>query len=135
VMCHMERALYRDPAQDLDRLWWDLVERLQGLVRPEGRGGPDWASKIHFSVAPVYYHNYMLGEMMASQLQRHIQRSVLKDGGDVGPRYVTSPEVGRFLQGRLYHGGRLNDWRETLRGATGEALGASALVEDLAARG
>ena len=72
VMCHMERALYRDPSQDLDRLWWDLVERFQGLTRPEGRSGPDWASKIHFSVAPVYYHNYMLGEMMTSQLQRHI---------------------------------------------------------------
>ena len=135
VMCHMERALYRDPAQDLDRLWWDLVERFQGLTRPEGRSGPDWASKIHFSVAPVYYHNYMLGEMMASQLQRHIQRKVLKDGGDVWPRYVASPEVGRFLQARLYHTGRLKDWRETLRGATGETLGAVALVEDLAARG
>jgi peptidyl-dipeptidase A len=136
VMCHMERALYRDPAQDLDRLWWDLVERFQMLTRPESRNGPDWASKIHFSVAPVYYHNYMLGEMMASQLQRHIQRRVLKDGGgDVWPRYVTSPEVGRFLQGRLYRSGRTQDWRGTLRTATGEALGAAALVEDLAARG
>ena len=132
VMCHMERALYRDPAQDLDRVWWDLVERFQGLARPEGRSGPDWASKIHFSVAPVYYHNYMLGEMMASQLQRHILREVLADGGEAWPRYVTSPEVGRFLQSRLYRSGRLKDWRETLRAATGEALGASALVEDLA---
>jgi peptidyl-dipeptidase A len=135
VMCHMERALYRDPTQDLDRVWWDLVERFQLLTRPEGRSGPDWASKIHFSVAPVYYHNYMLGEMMASQLQRHIQRQVLGDGADVWPRYVTSPEVGRFLQSRLYHSGRLRNWRDTLRTATGEALGASALVEDLAARG
>jgi peptidyl-dipeptidase A len=135
VMCHMEREIYRDPSQDLDRLWWDLVERFQAVRRPEGRSGPDWASKIHFSVAPVYYHNYMLGEIMASQLQRHIQLRVLGNGGDVWPRYVTSPEVGRFLQGRLYRTGRLKDWRETLRAATGEALGAAALVEDLAARG
>jgi len=134
-MCHMERALYRDPSQDLDRLWWDLVERFQGLTRPEGRSGPDWASKIHFSVAPVYYHNYMLGEMMASQLQRHIQRRVLGDGADVWARYVASPEVGKFLQTRLYRTGRLKDWRETLRFATGETLGAAALVEDLSARG
>ena len=135
VMCHMERALYRDPSQDLDRLWWDLVERFQGLTRPEGRSGPDWASKIHFSVAPVYYHNYMLGEMMASQLQRHIQRRVLGDGADVWARYVASPEVGKFLQTRLYRTGRLKDWRETLSFATGETLGAAALVEDLSARG
>jgi peptidyl-dipeptidase A len=134
VMCHMERELYRDPSQNLDALWWDLVERFQGLTRPEGGRGPDWASKIHFSVAPVYYHNYVLGEMMASQLQRHIQRRILADGVDVWSRYVSSPEVGRFLQTRLYRSGRLHDWRETLRAATGEALGASALVEELAAR-
>jgi len=133
VMCHMERALYRDPAQDLDRLWWDLAERFQGLTRPKGRSSPDWASKIHFSVAPVYYHNYMLGEMMASQLQRHIQREVLGDGGDVWARYVTSPEVGRFLEERLYRTGRLWDWRETLRRATGETLSPAALVGELAA--
>jgi peptidyl-dipeptidase A len=134
VMCHMERALYRDPAQDLDRVWWDLVERFQSLTRPEGRSGPDWASKIHFSVAPVYYHNYLLGEMMASQLQRHIQREVLRNGGDVWQRYVTSPEVGGFLRSRLYRTGRLMDWRETLRQATGEALSPAALVDELAAR-
>ena len=62
-------------------------------------------------------------------------RKVLMDGGDIWARYVTSPEVGRFLQSRLYSSGRLKDWRETLRGATGETLGATALVEDLAARG
>ena len=133
VMCHMERALYRDPAQDLDRLWWDLVERYQALTRPDGRNGPDWASKIHFSVAPVYYHNYMLGEMMASQLQHHIQREVLGNGADVWQRYVTSPAVGRFLQAGLYRSGRLTDWRETLRRATGGTLSPVALVEDLAA--
>src|SRR5262249_50408525 len=58
VMVHMERALYRDPGQDLRTLWWDLVERFQWVRRPEGRHAPDWAAKIHFSVAPVYYHNY-----------------------------------------------------------------------------
>jgi peptidyl-dipeptidase A len=130
----MERELYRDPAQDLDRLWWDLVERFQGLIRPEGLRGPDWASKIHFSVAPVYYHNYMLGEMMASQLQRHIQREVLGNGADVWKHYVASPEVGRFLKERLYSSGRLSNWRETLAHATGEKLSSAALVAELKVR-
>ena len=35
VMIHMERALYRDPAQDLRALWWTLVTRFQGLRVPE----------------------------------------------------------------------------------------------------
>ena len=132
VMTHMERALYRDPDQDLDRLWWDLVEEFQDVRRPDGRRAPDWASKIHFSVAPVYYQNYVLGEVMASQLQAHIQREVLGNGPDVWERYVASPEVGAFLAGRLYQTGKSMNWRDTLRHATGHALEPGALVDDLA---
>ncbi|MGH7741900.1 MAG: hypothetical protein ACRENS_07755 [Candidatus Eiseniibacteriota bacterium] len=131
VMCHMERALYRDPAQDLDRLWWDLVERLQLLRRPDGRSAPDWASKIHFSVAPVYYHNYMLGEMMASQLQRHLLEHVIGDreGWD---RYVTSPAIGEYLIRELYAPGKSTDWRGAVRRATGRDLEAAPFVAELA---
>jgi peptidyl-dipeptidase A len=131
VMCHMERALYRDPDQDLNTLWWDLVERHQGLRRPEGRHAPDWASKIHFSVAPVYYHNYMLGEMMASQLERHILDEVLGGGADAWRRFVSSPKVGEFMTQCVYRGGKERDWRETLRNATGRTLTASAFVDAL----
>jgi len=82
VMCHMERALYADPGQDLVARWWELVERLQFVHPPDGRTAPDWASKIHFSVAPVYYHNYLLGEVLASQLQR----TLLGDGDVIEAR-------------------------------------------------
>ena len=132
VMCHMERALYREPAQDLNTLWWDLVERLQGLQRPEGRHAPDWASKIHFSIAPVYYHNYMLGEMMASQLQRHLLEQVLGDAR-AWDRYVTSPAVGEFLIRELYRPGKSTDWRGAVRRATGRDLEAAPFVAELAA--
>ncbi len=132
VMSHMERALYRDPEQDLDTLWWDLVERYQHVSRPEGRKGPDWAAKIHFSVAPVYYHNYMLGEIMASQLQRCLLTRVPGDGGQAWARYVASPSVGSYLIERLYRSGKRLDWRDTLRQATGEPLSPSAFVSELA---
>jgi peptidyl-dipeptidase A len=134
VMCHMERALYRDPERDLDTLWWDLVERYQEVRRPDGRRAPDWASKVHFSTAPVYYHNYMLGEMMASQLQAALRRE-LGNGPGAAARHVASPRVGEFLVERLYRDGRAYDWRETLRRATGGALGAEAFVAALAAAG
>lgn len=132
VMCHMERALYRDPSQDLDTLWWDLVERFQEVPRPEGRRAPDWASKIHFSVAPVYYHNYLLGEMTASQLQAWLLKDVLGGGADVWERYVASPEVGRALRERYYALGRRWNWRDTIAQATGKPLDVDAYVAELA---
>ena len=132
VMCHMERALYRDPDQDLDTLWWNLVQRFQKVPRPDGRHAPDWASKIHFSVAPVYYQNYMLGEIMASQLQHHILARVLGGGADAWERYVSSPKVGQFLIVTLFRSGKALDWRGTIRQATGAPLQTDAFVSELA---
>ena len=134
VMVHMERALYRDPEQDLRKLWWDLVERFQWVKRPDGRHEPDWAAKIHFSVAPAYYHNYQLGEMLASQLQDHILSRVLGGGSDVWARYVKSPKVAEYLVGEYYRLGRRYDWRELTRRATGRTLESRPFVDDLAGR-
>jgi peptidyl-dipeptidase A len=133
VMSHMERALYRDPSQDLDTLWWDLVERFQLVHRPDGRRAPDWASKIHFSLAPVYYHNYMLGEIMASQLQQSLLRELGDGGTRAWERYVESPDIGRLLTERLYRLGKSVDWRGAIRHATGEELRVDAFIAELSA--
>ena len=45
VMICFEREFYRDPDQDLNTLWWDLVERFQFLTRPDRRDEPDLGSK------------------------------------------------------------------------------------------
>ncbi len=134
VMVHMERALYRDPDQDLRALWWDLVERFQWVRRPEDRHAPDWASKIHFSIAPVYYHNYQLGEMLASQLQDHLLHRVLGGGADVWERYVRSPKVAEFLVREFYSPGRRWNWRELTKRATGRPLESRPFVDELAGR-
>ena len=133
VMCHMERAIYRDPEQDLSGLWWDLVERFQFVRRPDGRRAPDWASKIHFSVAPVYYHNYLLGEMLASQLRDALLRHVGGDRVDGWRRCLSEPASGRFLIERLYRPGKSRDWRGAIEHATGRPLAAGAFVAEVCA--
>jgi Zn-dependent M32 family carboxypeptidase len=70
--------------------------------------------------------------MMASQLQAHVLDDVLGGGGDVWQRYVTSPEVGRYLQERLYRSGASYDWRETIERATGRPLDPAPFVAELA---
>ena len=134
VMIHFERALYRDPAQDLRSLWWALVKRFQGVTAPEGRHAPDWAAKIHFSIAPVYYQNYLLGEMLASQLQDHLPSTVAGGGPDRWERFVTEPAVGAFLRERFYAPGKRWSWRELVTRATGRPLEPRPFVDDLAGR-
>src|SRR5207302_4136697 len=76
VMLRFEKSMYEDPDQDLNKLWWDLVEKYQMVKRPPNRSAPDYASKIHLVVAPVYYHNYMMGELFASQVHHTIARKL-----------------------------------------------------------
>jgi peptidyl-dipeptidase A len=119
VMAYFERELYRDPDRpDLNALWWELVEKIQYIRRPEGRDAPDWAAKIHFSTAPVYYHNYLLGELMASQLTAWMRR----EG-------VRGPEVGAYLRERVFAPGASLDWNQLLEHATGEELNPRYFVE------
>ena len=99
VMYYFEKELYANPDQDLTKLWWDLVEKYQLVKRPPDRTNPDWAAKIHFAVAPCYYHNYMLGELLASQWHHTLVNKVL--GPQVGQRrQLRRPEEGRPIPER-----------------------------------
>lgn len=125
VVVRFERAMYADPGRDLVGTWWDLVSSLQGLRRPEGRTAPDWASKIHLAVAPVYYQSYLLGELLASQLDRAVRDHA---GGFVG-----RPEAGAFLAERVFAPGATLAWRDLVASATGHPLGPAAFLAGLAA--
>ena len=117
TLVHFERELYRHPAQDLSLFWWECVERYQKVSPPPDRRRPDWASKTHLSTTPVYYQNYVLGELMASQLLEHIYRDVVK-----AKSYVGNPETGRFLVEKIFKPGARYEWNELLLRATGEEL-------------
>jgi peptidyl-dipeptidase A len=131
VMLRFEKGLYEDPDQDLNKLWWDLVEKYQGQHRPEDRDAPDYASKIHLVVAPAYYHNYMLGQLFACQVHRTIAREVLKADDAASAYYVKNAAVGKFMRERVFAPGRSLSWNDLTRHATGEPLGAEAFAAEL----
>jgi peptidyl-dipeptidase A len=90
---------------------------MQMIRRPPARDEQDWAAKIHLSIAPVYYHNYLLGEWMTSHLAAHLERQLGTDAlarGEAG--------VGEFLQQRLFRYGATLDWNSVLVEGTGEGL-------------
>jgi peptidyl-dipeptidase A len=133
VMAYFERELYRDPSQDLNGLWWDLVERLQLVGRPDNRRATgaqyaDWAAKIHFSSSPAYYQNYLFGEIVASQLQAQ-----LLDLTGSWEGYVESPEVARYLVERLFRLGRSVLWQDAIAHATGRGVDVRPFLEEVAA--
>jgi peptidyl-dipeptidase A len=134
VMLRFEKGMYEDPDQDLGKLWWDLVEKYQQLRRPPGRSAPDYASKVHIVSAPVYYHNYMMGELFASQLHHAIAREVYKGADPQTVVYAGNKEVGAFMKKRVFEPGRTMPWNELTRHATGAPLNPKAFAEDFKAK-
>jgi peptidyl-dipeptidase A len=131
VMFRFEKALYDNPDQDLNSLWWDIVERYQMVHRPEGRNAPDYASKIHVVSAPAYYHNYLLGQLFADQVLHAIARDALNGVAPSKANFVGKAAVGDFLKARLFAPGRSLDWNALTRHATGEDLNAKAFATEI----
>jgi peptidyl-dipeptidase A len=130
VMLRFEKGMYEDPRQDLNKLWWDTVEKYQFLRRPPGRNEPDYGSKIHIIVAPVYYHNYMMGELFASQLHHAIAREVYRGAHPSTVTYAGDKAVGRFMQEKVFDPGKTLPWNELTRYATGAPLSAAAFAQE-----
>ncbi len=122
VVYRFEREMYKNPDQNLNSLWFELVNKYQKLQIPEGRNKPDWAAKIHIALYPAYYHNYMLGEMLASQLYFYISEKVL--GGKFPGNYsfAGAKDVGLYLRHLFFEYGALYRWDKLIEKATGEKL-------------
>jgi peptidyl-dipeptidase A len=117
TLIRFERELYRNAGPHLNRMWWEFVQRFQKVTPPDQRDVPDWASKIHLASSPVYYQNYVLGELMASQLLRYIHREIVKSES-----YVGNATIGNYLVEKVFKPGARYDWNTLLARATGEPL-------------
>ncbi len=122
VMYRFEKSLYENPEQDLNTLWWNLAETYQLLRKPEGRNEPDWATKIHIASYPCYYHNYHLGELLASQLFYYITEKVIGSQDFKHQSFVNHPEIGQYLKDKVFMPGSRWYWNEMIEKATGEQL-------------
>jgi peptidyl-dipeptidase A len=131
VMFYFEKTLYENPDQDLNKTWWDLVERFQFLKRPPDRDAPDWAAKIHFSISPVYYHNYQLGELLAAQLRASLVKLAKHDAPAPNLRYDQHPQFGPFFIEKIFKPGMTQAWPEFVKQASGEPLTAKYFAREL----
>ena len=126
IMYHFEQALYTDPdSTELNSVWWDLVERFLYVDRPPGRNEPDWAAVIHVAVAPVYFHNYMLGELISAQLRNYLKSHITQ-----GP-FFENEVAGRYLLESFFGPGARENWRDTVLRATGGPLNPEHFVNSL----
>jgi len=121
VVYRFEREMYKNPNQDLTSLWWNLVEKYQEITKPIGRNSADWASKIHIALYPAYYHNYILGEILASQLHFFITEKVITNGKSK-KSFSNDKAIGDYLKNLYFSYGAIYEWNKLIEKATGEKL-------------
>ncbi len=126
VLRRFEKAMYADPEQDLNKLWRDLVSEYQLITPPAGRNSPDRATKIHIATSPCYYHNYLLGYVLAEQ-----RGEIIKELAPSKPSLVGEKQIGdRFIQ-NVFAPGSAISWRELVRKSTGQDLNSDFFVQSI----
>jgi len=133
VMLRFEQQMYADPSQNLNDLWWNLVEKYQMVKRPKGRDLPDYAAKIHVVSAPAYYHNYMMGQLFACQVHESIAKNILKSKDVPNAFYTDNKDVGRYMIEKVFTPGATLSWNELTKHATGADLNAKAFAAEFKA--
>lgn len=122
VMYRFEKGMYENPNQDLNALWWKLVDKYQLVKKPAGRNEPDWSSKIHVALYPAYYHNYLMGELLASQFNAYVVKNIIKSKDIKNQSYANNKEVGKYFIDNVFAPGRKFYWNDMIQKATGEKL-------------
>jgi peptidyl-dipeptidase A len=99
------------------------------VKRPKDRNAPDYAAKIHICSAPVYYHNYMMGQLFASQVHHALAKEVF----GVEPAkalYNGDKKAGEFMKKKVFEPGRTLTWKALTKFATDEELSPKAFAKD-----
>lgn len=121
-----EKALYANPGQDLNALWWGLLaDNLQIQARDEV-AHPAWAVATQFLGSPAAGLDRAIGAFVAAQIRETLPPK------DPGSSVLRNEEASTALKGLVlsHAGGR--SWQEHVRRTTGMYLSSRAFIEALA---
>ncbi|BBB32645.1 peptidyl-dipeptidase A [Thermotomaculum hydrothermale] len=125
VVTRFEKEMYAHPEKGVDyfnNYWWQLKEKYQLIKKPKDRNNPDWAAKIHISAYPVYYHNYMLGELFASQMNFYIAKNIIHTDNIKQTFLGDNKEIGKYFIEKIFKPGARYRWDRFVKEATGDEL-------------
>jgi peptidyl-dipeptidase A len=114
ALTYFEMELYHTNAENPDKLFWDIMEKVLFCERQDGCEA--WASVYHLIEHPIYLQNYILAELVAAQTMHHIRM--------LNGSIVDNPATADYMIERFYKYGALYDWFDLVEMATGEKLNA-----------
>jgi peptidyl-dipeptidase A len=106
----------------MDATWLELQRRCGGTALPR-EAGCRWAADQMIVSHPIYWHTYLIAELIAHQTREAIQA---EDGVLLG-----NAKISTFLMERYYKPGASRPWLEKIAAATGKPLSGDAFFRYL----
>ena len=118
--CLFEHSMYKNPSQDLDVLLGQVESEILGCSL---NSSPRWASNAWYVNYPVYWHNYVLADVIASQVHEHLRENI-------GDLYNSKAAFDYCINTYIAPGASI-PWLQKIAEGTGYELQAKALIQDL----
>ncbi len=94
-------------------------------------GNPLRDGDARLTSSPVYYHNYMLGNLLASQLLHHMATKIVRQDDINTLNLSRDPRLGKYLKEKVFSPGKTWKWDELIKRATGEPLNPAYFAQDV----
>ncbi len=122
-----DQALYRSRIENIDdihQLLWQT--NMEVLGEQPYSDLPLWASTIHYTTHPIYFHNYLLGDLTCDMLEQvFLKREGISD-------IIDRPELfGRFVLDEVIGASGRYSFPELFRRISGEGLSLRLLSQRL----
>jgi len=120
TIIEFERAMYKNPDQDLKQLWKDLSVKYKGRSEQDEPTN-EWATVPHYLSHPGYYQNYFRASLIKAQLYDALT--------DKFGKLTENKETATYLNEHLFQYGGSKTDNEILTDITGKELSADAFCE------
>ena len=119
---NFEREMYKNPNQDLGKLWHDLKCQYKGHNQSE-KIDNEWATIPHYLSHPAYYQNYFRADLMKAQMYEHLTNKL----GNL----TENPNTAEYLNKNIFEYGKSIEENDLIEQLTGKKLSSDALCKSL----
>ena len=117
-----EKEMYKNPDQDLKKLWHDMRVKYQIADKDEPIDN-SWATIPHYLSHPAYYQNYFRASVIKAQIYNYLKTKL----GNISENKKTA----EFLKENLFKYGISMEENELIKQMTGKDLSAKDFIDNI----
>ena len=122
TLINFEKEMYKNPNQDLKKLWHDTKVKYQ-LINENEDLNNGWATIPHFLGFPAYYQNYFRAHLMKAQIYNYLTEKL----GNI----TENPKTAEVLKEELLKYGKSLEENELIENMTGKKLSADDYIKSI----